>query len=221
MRFENRKEAGIELAEKLERFKGKDAVVLALPRGGVVVGYEIAKSLNIPLDIIITRKIGHPRSPEYAICAIAEDGHKLCNDKELNNVDKEWFKKECIREQEEAKRRREIYTKDKREKLGGRTAIIVDDGVATGLTLRLAIEEVKHEKPKKIVVAVPVAPRETAEEVSREVDEFVTLEAPAIYLGAVGAYYREFDQVGDEEVERLLKESELYPERSRRVDGLD
>ena len=204
MRFENRVDAGKKLAAKLEKYKGEDVIVLALPRGGVVLGYEIAKSLGAPLDLVITRKIGHPDNPEYAICAVAEDGHTLCNEVERSNINDEWFDKVVVEEQEEAKRRRKLYLKGKRKNIKGKTVIIVDDGIATGLTLGLAIKEVKHDDPKKIIVAVPVAPREAVDEISREVDEFVSLYVPQIYLGAVGAYYDSFEQVSDEEVVRLL-----------------
>lgn len=205
MRFEDRKDAGRQLAERLESYKGRDTVVLALPRGGVVLGYEIAKYLGAPLDLIITRKIGHPMSPEYAICAIAEDGHMICNEAERRGVDEEWFSEESKKEQEEAKRRRKLYLKGKSQNVKGKTVIIVDDGIATGFTMSLAISEAKHGNPEKIVVAVPVAPKETAEEISKEVDKFVALDTPEHYLGAVGAYYVRFEQVSDEEVISLLE----------------
>mgnify|MGYP001574773055 CR=1 FL=1 len=207
MRFESRSDAGRQLAKKLENHKDKDVIILALPRGGVVLGYEIAKRLNAPLDLIITRKIGHPTSPEYAICAVAEDGHMLCNETERKAVDEVWFREESKREQEEAQRRRKLYRKGKKENIKGRTVIIVDDGIATGLTLRLAIEEAKHDNPAKIIVAVPVAPRDAANEIEKSVDELVALEVPTVYLGAVGAYYDSFEQISDEEVIHLLDES--------------
>lgn len=203
--FKDRAEAGQKLAEKLEKYRDKEAVIYALPRGGVVLGYEIAKRLNAPLDLIITRKIGHPNNPEYAICAIAEDGHKLCNEEERSHIDSRWFDEKAKDEQEEAKRRRELYLQGKSESVKGKIAIIVDDGVATGLTLRLAIKELKHKQPKRIVVAVPVAPKEIASELEKEVDEFVALDIPKFYLGAVGAYYENFSQVKDEEVIQLLE----------------
>ena len=204
MRFENRTDAGKKLAEKLQDYKGEDVIVLALPRGGVVLGYEIAKSLGAPLDLIITRKIGHPDNPEYAICAVAEDGHTLCNEVERSNINDEWFDKVVVEEQEEAKRRRKLYLKGKRKNIKGKTVIIVDDGIATGLTLRLAIMEAKHSNPKKIIVAVPVAPKDVAGEIEKSVDGFIALQIPEVYLGAVGAYYDSFEQVTDEEVIGLL-----------------
>ena len=207
MRFRDRTEAGRLLAELLRHYEGKEVVVYALPRGGVVLGFEIAKRLQAPLDLVITRKIGHPFNPEYAICAVAEDCHLVCNEAERAGVDPEWFRKEVEKEKEEAKRRREAYL-GKRETPAarGKTAIIVDDGIATGLTLKLAIQELKHKEPVKIVVAVPVAPRDVAEEIRKEVDEFVALDIPTAYLGAVGAYYDYFPQVSDEEVVEMLEE---------------
>ena len=205
MRFKDRAEAGQKLAEKLEKYRGKEAVIYALPRGGVVLGYEIAKHLKAPLDLVITRKIGHPNNPEYAVCAIAEDGHMICNEEERSRIESIWFDKKAKDEQEEAKRRRELYLQGRSESAEGKIAIIVDDGVATGLTLRLAIKELKHKQPKRIVVAVPVAPGEIASELEKEVDEFVVLDIPEFYLGAVSAYYENFTQVEDEEVIDLLE----------------
>ncbi len=207
MRFKDRVDAGKQLAEKLEKYRDKEAVIYALPRGGVVLGYEIAKRLKAPLDLVITRKIGHPNNPEYAICAIAEDGHMICNEEERSRIENIWFDEKVKNEQEEAKRRRELYLQGKSENAKGKIAIIIDDGVATGLTLRLAIKELKHKQPKRIVVAVPVAPREIASELEKEVDEFIALDIPRFYLGAVGAYYGDFIQVTDEEVIGLLKKA--------------
>ena len=205
MRFKNREEAGRLLAGKLSEFKNQDPVVFALPRGGVVVGYEVAKHLGVPLDVIITRKIGHPSNPEYAICAVAEDGHTLCDESETVSLDKNWLSSEINKEKEEARRRRELYLGESPQTdIKGKTAIIVDDGIATGLTLRLAIEESKHRDPQKIIVAVPVAPEDAARQISKKVDEFIALDIPAFYMGAVGAYYDEFGQVEDKEVIRLL-----------------
>ncbi len=210
MRFKDRHDAGGQLAKALAPLVTKETVVYALPRGGVVLGYELSKALKAPLDIIVTRKIGHPFQPEYAICAVAEDGHLLCNEAERAAVDKEWFEKAVAVERQEAKRRRETYqagyltpsVKDK-------TAIVVDDGIATGLTIRLAITEVKHLMPKRIIVAVPMAPREVAKEIKKLGVELVILDLPLEYAGAVGAYYDTFPQVEDEEVIKLLNSATL------------
>lgn len=205
--FENREEAGKKLVEKLEKYKGQDVVVYALPRGGVVLGVEIAKRLQAPLDLLIIRKIGHPFNPEYALCATSENAHMVCNEEELAVIDKQWFKNEVAKERQEAKRRREVYLKGRKPiPAKGKIAIIVDDGVATGLTMFTAILEIKHQETKKVVVAVPVAPPETADQVKSKVDEFVALEVPEIFLGAIGSYYESFPQVTDEEVIRLMKE---------------
>lgn len=206
MRFKDRTEAGQKLAQALTKYKSETTVIYALPRGGVVLGYEIAKELNAPLSLIITRKIGHPSQPEYAICAVAEDGDMLCTEEERVAVNPDWLAQESARERSEAARRRETYLKGRMPtSAANKTAIIVDDGIATGLTMLLSIREVKHRNPKKIIVAIPVAPIEAAEKIKKEVDELVVLDIPDFYLGAVGAYYDEFPQVTDEEVIKLLK----------------
>lgn len=209
MMFKDRKEAGQKLAKELaKKYKGSDIVVYALPRGGVVLGYEIAKVLEAPLDLVITRKIGHPFQPEYAVCAVGESGGLVCSEFEKPNLDQKWLDDQVKKEREEAKRRREIYMKGKKLPVDKDTiAIIVDDGVATGLTMEAAIEEIKIQNPKQIVVAVPVIPHETAEKFKRKVDELIALDIPKMYLGAVGAYYSNFTQVEDEEVIKLLESS--------------
>jgi putative phosphoribosyl transferase len=208
MHFKDREEAGRKLAEALEKYKGEDVVVYALPRGGVVLGYEIARALNAPLDLVISRKIGYPGNEECAVCAVAEDGHMICDRAGASQIDPDWIQSQALKERQEARRRRIVYLKG-REPLTveGKTAIIVDDGVATGLTLILAIEELKYRNPKKIVVAIPVAPADTAERIRSEVDDLVAVDIPAFYLGAVGAYYDKFPQLTDEEVIDLMEKS--------------
>ncbi len=205
MRFCDRVEAGKLLAEALKRYKGEDVVIYALPRGGVVLGYEIAKELGASLDLVITRKIGYPGNEECAVCAVAEDGHMICDQSAEPLLDKEWLKRQVEKEMLEARRRREVYLKD-REPISadGRIAIIVDDGIATGLTILLAIRELRHQNPKRIVVAVPVASMDASERIREEADELVALVVPA-YFQAVGAYYSNFPQLEDEEVIRLMK----------------
>lgn len=208
MHFTDRTEAGKLLAQVLKDYKGKDVVVYALPRGGVVTALEIARYLHSPLDLIITRKIGHPTQPEYAIAAVAENGHVVGSEKELRSVDELWLSEEIKRQREEAKRRREKYLQKRAEvSVQNKVAILVDDGVATGLTIRAGIVELRHRKPKKIIVAVPVVPQTTAEVLKKEADELVALDTPSDYefLGSVGAYYDEFYPVEDEEVIALLK----------------
>jgi len=194
------------LAEKLEKYRGSDAVVLALPRGGVVVGREIADALRLPLDIVVTRKIGHLDNPEYAICAVDQMGTLLCNEAERKLVGEKWFQEEVEKEKEEAARRTELYRGGRTPlTLGGKAAIITDDGIATGLTIRLAVQAIKKQKPERIVVAVPVAPGEVVRELKKEADELIVLLPPSEFMGAVGAHYQEFEQVDDETVIQLLR----------------
>ena len=205
--FKDRTEAGQILAKALAQYKGKDAVVCALPRGGVGIGYEVAKFLQAPLDIVVTRKIAHPENPEYAICAVDEKGFRICDSEAARFVDQEWLERETLRQTEEALRRIEVYRKGRKpEKLSGKTVILVDDGIATGLSMRAAIKRVRRENPKEIIVATPVAPRDTIEELGKEVDQMIALENGRNYLGAVGSYYASFPQVSDDEVIELLEE---------------
>ena len=204
MIFKDRADAGRMLAQALLSYAGQDAVVYALPRGGVVVAAEIARVLHAPMDLIVVRKVGHPYSPEYAIAAVAEDGHMVANWNEVQSIGKECFDESVRIEQEEARRRRKLY-------LGGRSpipatdkiAIIVDDGLATGLTMFAAIQEVRHSSPGKIVVAVPVAPPQTIQQLKKKADDVIALHVTRDFA-AIGSFYMRFDQVSDEEVIRLL-----------------
>ncbi len=207
MLFKDRDEAGKNLAEKLAPYKGGDVVVYALPRGGVVTAYRISQALKAPLDLIITRKIGHPGDPECALCAVAEDGDIVCDEIERPAVDKEWLAKMVDRERHEAKRRREAYCSGVHIPACGRTAILVDDGVATGLTMSLAVREVLHEGPTNVVVAVPVLPKNIIKLFERSGAEVVCLDAPDLFEGAVGSYYESFPQVEDAQVIKLLSMS--------------
>ena len=206
MLFKNRKDAGIKLAQALEKYKDEDAIVLALPRGGVVLGEEIANKLHAPLDILLTKKIGHPMNSEYAICAITEDGDPICNSAEVKNVDPEWLAEEIRKVRSEIKRRRKMFLGGKAlQPVEGKTVIIADDGIATGLTMIAAIEEIKKRKPKRLVIAIPVTPYDTAQRLMSMVDELVSLDIDPNYRGAVGAYYEDFTQVEDSEVISILK----------------
>jgi len=205
--FINRTEAGKKIAQKLETLRDKDAIVVALPRGGVVVGYQVARAFSLPLDIIATRKIGHPSNPEYAIGAVDEHGTAVFNEAEVALVDERWLEEEVKKQKNEARRRTKIYRKNKKQStLIGKIAIIVDDGIATGFTMRLAVKAVKKENPKKIIIAVPVAPPESINEIKSEgADEIIVLEPLNEFLGAVGAHYQEFEQVSDRDVIKLLQ----------------
>lgn len=206
MTFKDRKEAGKRLAEKLKGFKNAEAIIYALPRGGVIVGNEIAKALNLPLDLVISRKIGHQFNPEYAICAIAENGHSVCNEKEEMEANPEWLKERFKEERKEAARRRKVYLKNRPSiSPKNKIAIIVDDGIATGLTIRAAIKEIKNQNPSKIILAIPVAPFDTIARIKSTVDEVVALEIDDNFSGAVGEYYKNFSQVEDNEVIKIME----------------
>lgn len=208
MHFRDRREAGRLLSKALQKYKGDEVVVYALPRGGVVTADEIAKALNAPLDLILAHKIGHPYQPEYAIGAVSENGSVIGNPHELQTVDKKWFEAEKNRQVMELKRKREKYLKGRKEiPIKNKVAILVDDGIATGLTMQAGIQDLKHRQPKKIIVAVPVAPKSTASLLTSQADEVVSLETPEDYhfLGAVGAYYDDFSQTEDEEVIDILE----------------
>lgn len=208
MYFKNRQDAGKLLAQALIKYKGKEVVVFALPRGGVVTAVEIAKALKAPLDLILAHKIGHPYHSEYAIAAISESGFIVSSSKEMQTVDKNWLEAEKKRQLAEIKRKREQYLKNREEiSLKDKIAILVDDGIATGLTMQAGILELRHRQPKKIVVAVPVAPRSSANLLATQADEFVGIEVAEDYdfLGAVGAYYQDFSQTEDEEVIDILE----------------
>jgi len=203
--FKDRNDAGRKLAEKLSAYRGQNAVVLALPRGGVVPGYEIAKILGLPLDIVVVRKVGYPGNPEYALCAVDETGTRLCSEVAAD-VDPTLLAEETGRQQQEAKRRIAAYRGNRKpERITGKTAIIVDDGIATGLSMRLAVRSVRAQGAKRVIVAVPVAPPEAMHDLRKEgADDIIVLEPPEDFLGAVGAHYIRFEQVEDSEVIRLL-----------------
>jgi predicted phosphoribosyltransferase len=205
--FKDRTESGMRLAEKLTDFVGQpDVLVLALPRGGIVTAAEIARRLKSPLDVLIVRKIGHPLQPELAAGAIAETGAIVYNEAVVQSwgVTKEYLRSEAARQREEIARRQQLYRGGhKLVNVRGRTVILVDDGVATGATMKAAVETLKQEQVGKLVVAVPVAPPETAAELREMVDVFVCLETPGNFM-AVGNYYSEFQQIADAEVATLL-----------------
>lgn len=201
MRFKNRAEAGRLLGAILKAHVRKPAIVYALPRGGVPVAVEIARALDLPLDLVIPRKLGHPWQPEYAIGAVTETGEPVCNEEERRRVDPEWFSAKVATERAEAHRRRQLYCGDRpRTSAKGQCAVLVDDGVATGLTLQAAIQEVRADEPSRLIVAVGVAPADTAERFRGLVDDFVAVQIPEYFQGAVGAYFEDFHQLSDDDV---------------------
>lgn len=207
MMFQDRTDAGKKLAVSLDRYRGAGVVVYALPRGGVVVGAEVANRLNAPLELIIARKIGHPLSREYAIGAVTEFGEPVWNKAEIKSMSKAWQEGQVQQARDESKRRRLSYVGGQPSiPVRGKTAIVVDDGIATGLTMTAAIADLRKRQPKEIIVAVPVAPKDTAEELAGLSDRIVILNIPDGTFWAIGNYYLDFGQVEDEEVHRLMEQ---------------
>jgi putative phosphoribosyl transferase len=203
----DREDAGAQLANQLAHYAPDRPVILALPRGGVPVGFEIAVRLGVSLDVLIVRKIGAPGNPEYGLGALVEDGSRYIDTQRVREAGFSLRDLEptIARELEEVRRRAAAYRGGASlPDLRGRTVILVDDGVATGGSLWAAIRAVRHHRPRRVVVAVGVAPAETVARLEREADDVVVLIAPREFF-AVGEWYRRFDQVSDEEVERLLE----------------
>jgi putative phosphoribosyl transferase len=208
--FKNRNDAGAQLAVRLSQYKDReDVLILALPRGGVVIGYELAQALNAPLDVLIVRKIGYPGQEELAIGAISETGSVVLNQSiiAVGHPSEGYIKAAIERQKHELSRRVQLYRAGKGlPALAGKIALLVDDGVATGATIKAAIETLKQEKLARLVVALPVGPTETVDELRAMVDEVVCLETPLNFM-AVGIHYQDFTQVSDQEVVDLLKRS--------------
>ena len=207
--FVDRVDAGKRLASVLKNFPGKKGIVLAIPRGGVVVGYEIAKTLNLPLDVIIPRKIGAPENPELAIGAVAEDGTTILDHNLIKylGVSREYVIEETERQKQEIRRRLKLYRQDTSyPDLKGLDVIVVDDGIATGSTMKAALASVKNRGAASITVAVPVGPPSTIDELEKMADRVVCLYTPEFFQ-AIGEFYRDFNQTSDEEVIGLLLEN--------------
>lgn len=185
---------------------GKGAIVLAIPRGGVVVGFEVAHALNISLDLIIPRKIRAPDNPELAIGALTEDGTIILDDELVKylQVSEEYIREESERQRLEIERRLKLYRRDAPyPSLKNREVVIVDDGIATGSTMKAAVASVRMRGAKTILVAVPVGPFSSIEELKREADNVICLYTPEPFY-AIGQFYKDFTQTSDEEVRRLL-----------------
>jgi putative phosphoribosyl transferase len=195
--FSDRIEAGKLLAEKLKKYKNDPGVILAVPRGGVPVAYDIARELGFPIEVILIKKIGHPANKEYAIGAASLTDYFILPH---TGVTEEYIQQELKRLRRRLKEMYTTFMGDKEpEKLEGKTVIIVDDGIATGNTLLGTINVLRKSKPSKIIIAVPVASKSAYEKLSEEVDEVVALMVPDTFYG-VGAFYEDFQQVSDEEV---------------------
>jgi putative phosphoribosyl transferase len=206
--FSDRSEAGRALAQQLAKLDLRQPVVLALPRGGVPVAAEIARELKAPLDLVLVRKIGVPWQPELAVAAIVDGEHpEMVIDTDVQRaagVDRAYIEAEAKKQLREIERRRRAYLGGRSPiPLEGRTVIVVDDGIATGTTVRAALQALRRHKPAALVLAVPVAPRETIAELRREVDRIVCLAEPEPFY-AIGLHYGDFHQVGDEEVTAAL-----------------
>jgi putative phosphoribosyl transferase len=204
--FSDRKEAGKILASKLTDYAEK-SIVLAIPRGGVVVGYEIAHKLKVPLDVIIPRKVGAPFNPELAIGAVTEDGTLILDRQlvEYLGVSERHIKKESEQQRLEIKRRLKLYRGDTPfPNLKSLHVILVDDGIATGATVKAALASIRKKDPKSVVLAVPVAPSSTLQELEKDADVAICLATPEPFY-AIGQFYKDFAQTSDEEVKRLLK----------------
>jgi putative phosphoribosyl transferase len=207
MLFQDRRDAGQALARELASLKGTpNLLVLGIPRGGVVVGHEIARALDAPLDVYITRKIGAPHNPELAIGAVASDGTLLIDHQLARRlgVSQQYIDQEAERQKEEISRRLSEYRGDRPPpEIKGKVIILADDGVATGATTLATIRAIKTQEPAELILAVPVGPRDSIEKLRQEVDRLVCLHAPEIFW-AVGAFYNVFDQTSDAEVKSLL-----------------
>ena len=219
MPFLNRLDAGRKLAAELSKYKDRQAVVLALPRGGVPVAAEVARALNAPLDLILVRKIGVPFQPELAMGAVVDGGNAIAVRNEevirMAGMDEAEFQVVCRAELAEIERRRARYLGGRdRVDVSGRTAIVIDDGIATGATTRAALQAVRMRDPRTLVLAVPVAATESLGILTREVDDIVCLEDYEPF-GAIGFYYDDFRQISDEEVIETLRHFPAKP-RPRR-----
>lgn len=208
MLFANRKDAGRKLAAALADYCEKSPVIVALPRGGVIVGAEIASALDAPLDLLFVQKIGIPFQPELAMGAIVDGAEPTIvrNESVIRHagIREKEFSAICASEQAEIERRRRCYLGDRGNiPLGARVVIVVDDGIATGSTVRAAIKAIRRQEPKELVLAVPVAPIETLEELDSAVDALICLETPPVFY-AVGHFFNEFPQVSDAEVIAVL-----------------
>jgi predicted phosphoribosyltransferase len=199
--LQDRKEAGMLLSEKLEKYQGLDAVILAVPRGGVPIGYEISKNLHLPLDIILSKKIGHPLNKEFAIGAVSLDSSFIDEHPEIPSA---YIESEIKKLRESLKDKYNLYMGDRKPiDVKGKTVIVVDDGIATGNTLLACIAMLRKSNPQKIVVAVPVVPFNTVKIFQQKADEFVYLIASKDFRG-VGGFYENFEQVNDDEAIRML-----------------
>jgi len=212
--FQNRTDAGRYLAERLQEYARHNTVILGLPRGGVVVASEVARRLDVPLDIFLVRKLGVPGYEELAMGAIASGGIQVINEDVVRHIQISRAEIQAIaaKEAQELKRRERAYRGNRPPlEVKDKTIILIDDGLATGATMRAAVVALRKQNPRKIVIAVPVAAPDTCEEFRTEVDDIICGITPA-HFNAVGAWYNDFSQTSDEEVIQLLREADMSRE---------
>jgi predicted phosphoribosyltransferase len=210
MMFQDRRDAGERLAGALREYRGRAPVVLAIPRGGVVVGYEIARGLDAPLDVVVPRKLRAPHNPELAVGAVAHDGSVYIDTPLVTGlgIDAAYLRRETDTQLEEIRRRMIAYRDNRAAPtLQDATAIVVDDGLATGSTMIAALRAVRRMSPAAVIAAIPVAPADTSERLQGEADAVVCLHTPTLFY-AVGQFYVDFDQVNDDQVVELLRRRE-------------
>jgi predicted phosphoribosyltransferase len=219
-RYENRREAGLDLAQALQPFRARpDAIVLGLPRGGVPVAYEVARALDVPLDVYIVRKLGLPGHEEFAMGAIASGGTMVVNPDVERFVPRLVIDAVAEQERRELERRERLYRGERPPlDLAGRTAILVDDGLATGSTMRAAARAVRQQGAARVVIAVPVAAPDTCADMRGEADEVVCPYTPDPFR-AVGLWYEDFDQTSDDEVRDLLAQAARRATAAPRIPG--
>jgi putative phosphoribosyl transferase len=203
--FKDRIDAAKKLAENLLWLKNENPIILAIPRGGAVIGDVISSILGCKLDIIVSRKVGSPDNPELAIGAVMHDGSYFPNIEitGMLNVQESFVEEEIARQRKEIERRLRKFRGSKEYDLSGKTVVLVDDGIATGATMFVTANWVKKQKPKKLIIAIPVGPPETISKLNQIADKIVVLNSPYIF-NAVGGFYEVFDQVSDEEVQKIM-----------------
>lgn len=217
--FRDRVDAGRRLADRLTRYRDENPIVLALPRGGVPVAFEVSRALGAPLDVFIARKLGAPGQPELGIGAVTQGGTRVLNERIVQQlgIPDDYLERIAAKEEEEVRRRLHLLRGDRPEPdVRGRTVILVDDGLATGVTARAAVKALREREPRRLVLAVPVCAAQTAEVIRNEVDDLISLETPSD-LYAIGFWYEDFEQVSDDEVVEMLERARR--ERAGREPG--